>query len=414
MALRTRRHDRVRLDTITDLKKSERMNLHSILTLFNEDRIVENFRQMDQMFETRIVRRSGPVYEWVHGDPAKLPASFAWKGRTFETEPFLEDTWTTGLIVIKDDSVRYEQYFRGNDSPTKCISWSVAKSITSALFGIAVGEGKVESIMDPVTKYAPELQGSGYESVRIKQVLQMSSGIRFDETYGDLTSDINRMGQAVAAGTPLIEFISTLENERPPGTYHHYVSMDTQVLAQVLINATGKSLAQWTEEKLWSRMGAESDAYWLVDGAGVEMAFGGFNATLRDYARFGRLYLNGGSWNGSQIVPADWVHDSVTPDAPYLMPGEDNPDSSSVLGYGYQWWIPIHPDGEFLAIGVYNQFVYVYPKERLVIAKTSAYPRYNEDGDNKELQTIELFRAIAAQLRTDSATQTGPEPNPPR
>ena len=381
------------------------MSLHSILNLFNEDRIVENFRQMDRMFETRIVRRSGPVYELMQGDPAKLPASFTWKGRKFETASFLEKTWTTGLIVIKDDLVRYEQYFRGNGPSTKCISWSVAKSITSALFGIAVGEGKIESIMDPVTKYAPELKGSGYDSVRIKHVLQMSSGIRFDETYGDLNSDINRMGHAFAAGTPLIEFISTLENERPPGTYHHYVSMDTQVLAQVLMNATRKSLTQLTEEKVWSRIGAEADAYWLLDGAGVELAFGGFNAMLRDYARFGRLYLNGGSWNGSQIVPAAWVHDSVTPDAPYLMPGEDNPGSSSVLGYGYQWWVPINPDGEFLAIGVYNQFIYVYPKERLVIAKTSAYPQYNEDGDDSELQTIELFRAIAAQLRVDSATR---------
>jgi CubicO group peptidase (beta-lactamase class C family) len=393
-------------------KRAELVRLYNVITLFDEGKIVENFRNMDRAFEARPVRRSGPVFEFTRGEPIELPESFTWKEQTFETGPFLEMSGTSGLIVIKDDAIRYEQYYLGNDASTKWISWSMAKSITSALFGIAVAEGHIASIMDPVTEYVPELAGSGYDGVPIKHVLQMSSGIRFDETYGDFGSDINRMGRALALGTPLIEFISTLENEKPPGTYNHYVSMDTQVLGQVLINATGKSLAQLTEEKLWSKIGPESDAYWMLDGSGTELAFAGYNAVLRDYARFGRLYLNGGNWNGEQIVPADWVRDSLTPDAPHLMPGEDNPDSNWVLGYGYQWWIPIDPDGEFLALGVYVQMLYVYPKERLVIAKTSAYPRYNDDGDDVELATIELFRAIAAQLRDEDASEVPEEPEP--
>lgn len=140
----------------------------------------------------------------------------------------------------------------------------------------------------------------------------------------------------------------------------------------------------------------ESDAYWLVDSKGRELAFGGLNAVLRDYARFGLLYLNQGTWEGEQIVPAEWVRASVTPDAPHLQPG-DNPASSSLLGYGFQWWIPQQPEGDFLGIGVYNQFLYVHPTHKIVIAKSSAYPYYNQ-GDQKELETIAAFRAIVRHL----------------
>lgn len=389
----------VAIGLVAFVKRAELVRLYNVITLFDEDKIVENFRHMDRSFNTRPVRRGGEVFEFAQGAPMELPDSFTWKGKTFETGPFLERTGTSGLIVIKDDAIRYEKYFLGNDESTRWISWSMAKSITSALFGIAVAEGKIDSIMDPVTKYVPELAGSGYDGVPIKHVLQMSSGIHFNEDYGDFYADINKMGRALALGTPLIQFISTLKNERTPGTFNHYVSMDTQVIGQVLMNATGKSLAQLTEEKLWTKIGPQSDAYWMLDGSGTELAFAGFNATLRDYARFGRLYLNNGNWNGEQIVPEQWVHDSVTPDAPHLMPGEDNKDHNWVLGYGYQWWIPTDPDGEFLALGVYIQMLYIYPKERLVIARTSAYADYNTDGDDVELQSIELYRAIAAKLR---------------
>jgi hypothetical protein len=126
----------------------------------------------------------------------------------------------------------------------------------------------------------------------------------------------------------------------------------------------------------------------------METAFGGFNAVLRDYARFGRLYLKKGKWENSQIVPEKWVKDSTTPDAPHLMPGK-NPASGWVLGYGYQWWIPENPDGEFMAIGIYGQAIYIYPKYNIVIVKTSAFPDYNAEGSAMELESIEFFRAIA-------------------
>ena len=367
--------------------------LEAVVTLFNEDRILTNFRGMDDIFESKVVHRGDTPSEFDRGDTT-LPETFEYEGETINVAEFLKATDTTALAIYHDGELVHETYYLGNDETTTWISWSVAKSVVSALIGIAIEDGHIGDVMDPVTKYVPFLNGSGYEGVPIKHVLQMSSGVKFDETYADFNSDINRMGRALALNTPLDEFIATLVNEKPSGTFNHYVSMDTQVLAMVLREATGKSLAENTEERIWKPLGMESDAYWIVDGAGMELAFGGLNAVLRDYLRFGVLYLNEGNWKGIQIVPRDWVRASVTPDAPHLQPGE-NPNSNWVLGYGYQWWIPREPEGDFMAVGVYGQFIYVHPTHKVVIAKNSAYANYNVDGDQMELKTDALFRTIA-------------------
>ena len=151
--------------------------------------------------------------------------------------------------------------------------------------------------------------------------------------------------------------------------------------------------------KRWSHLGAEYNAKWLADPDGTELAFGGLNAALRDYARFGLLYLNQGrNFQGKQLVPASWVDASVTPDAPHLMPGRDNPGSDWPMGYGYQWWIPENPQGDYTAIGIYGQFIYVHPVHNVVIAKTAAYVDYNNSGDEMEFESMEAFRAIAKGL----------------
>ncbi len=382
--------------------------LYHVITLFEPEVVVENFRSMDRMFDYRVVKRGGPPHVFER-DSGTLPQIYTYQGRTHMVEDFIESTWTTGLIVIHDDKIVFERYDLGNTPASKCISWSVGKAYVSALLGIALAEGRVEDIRDPVTRYVPMLEGSGYDGVPIKHVLQMSSGIRFDEDYASFFSDINRMGRAIALNQPLDDFVASLENEREPGTRHHYVSMDSQVLGMVLREATGQTLSSYLEEKIWQRIGMESDAYWIVDGDGMELAFGGLNVVLRDYARFGLLYLHEGRWNDQQIVPAEWVRDSVTPDAPHLQPGE-NPASSSPLGYGYQWWIPENPEGDFLAIGVYNQFVYIHPEHDVVIAKTSAYADYHVDGDEKELESIALFRAIARHVDAEEEPEAAPLP----
>jgi CubicO group peptidase (beta-lactamase class C family) len=382
--------------------------LYNVITLFEPDVVVENFRSMDRMFDYRVVHRGGTPHVFERA-PGSLPQLYAYEGRDKQVAEFLETTWTTGLIVIHNDKIVYEDYRLGNTEASRCISWSVGKSFVSALMGIALEEGHVQSIEDPVTQYVPRLKGSGYDGVSIKHLLQMSSGIRFDEDYAAFFSDINRMGRAIALNQPLDEFVASLESEYEAGTRHHYVSMDSQVLGMVLRKATGQTLTAYLEDKIWKRTGMESDAYWIVDGGGMELAFGGLNVVLRDYARFGLLYLHEGQWSGEEIIPADWVRASVTPDAPHLQPG-DNPSSSSPLGYGYQWWVPENPEGDFVSIGLYNQFVYVHPKHNVVIAKTSAYADFDVDGDQKELESIALFRAIAEHV--DAEAEPAPEPLP--
>ena len=376
--------------------RTELMRVYQVITLFDEQNIVENFRSMGTVFDTRTVA-NGSLPHRFPVNLRSLPETYMYDGEIRRLTDFLEDTWTTGLVIVHEGEIVYEAYFLGNEQNSQVISWSLAKSVVSALVGVAVEEGFIRDINQPVTDYVPKLAGTGYDGVTIKNVLQMSSGIGFDENYADFFSDINRMGRTVALGTSLDRFVASLPPERPQGTYNHYVSMDTQVLGMVLREATGENLAAFTESRLWQPLGMAADAYWLIDRAGMEAAFGGLNAQLRDYARFGWLYLNEGRWGDEQVVPAHWVRASVTPDGPHLQPG-DNPLSNTVLGYGYQWWIPANPDGDFLGMGIAGQYLYVNPRYRLVIAKSSAYAHYRKDGFDKDLESIEVFRTITRHL----------------
>ncbi len=370
--------------------------LQHTMTLFDSNVIAENFRTMGDTYTFRTIHKGPETFNFKHAE-SKLPESYIYKGEKKSTSKFLERFSTTGFIVIKDDTILFEKYYKGNNESSKAISWSVAKSFVSALFGIAIAEGYIKDINQPVNAYVPALAASGYNNVRIKDVLQMSSGIGFNEDYGDFNSDINRMGRSFALNTPLDAFIISLKQEKKPGIYNHYVSMDTQVLGMIITAATGKNLSEYAEEKLWKPLGMESDAIWMIDSKGMEAAFGGLNVVLRDYVRFGRLYLNNGSWNGKQIVPAAWVKASVTPDSPHLMPGK-RIGSNTPLGYGYQWWIPEKPEGDYLAIGIYGQAIYINPKHKIVIARTSAYADYTKDGDDLEMESIEVFKTISREI----------------
>ena len=275
---------------------------------------------------------------------------------------------------------------------------SVGKSFVSALVGIAVAEGHIDNVEDPITDYVPSLAGSAYDGVRIKDILQMSSGARWDEDYSDPESDIMRYGYTFGTGASLDEFTATLVREREPGTYNYYNSTDTQALGMLVVAATGRSLADYAGEKLWQPLGMERDAYWITDDHGMEMAAGGMQVVARDYAKLGQLYLQGGQWRGTQILPAAWVHDSVTPDAPHVMPGVD---PEYPVGYGYQWWVLQGDEGEFSAIGVYNQFIYVNPAKQVVIVKLSANSGYgltDDDTSWREIESFEFFRAISNQV----------------
>lgn len=371
------------------------------LTLFSGAEQYENFNRLAELYPVSTMRAAEEPFEFPNGEPITLPASFEYKGRVVDTERFLAETDTSALLVLKGGKVRYERYMLTGGRNVNWLSMSVAKSFVSAAVGIAVEEGLIGDIEEPVTKYVPSLAGSAYDGVRIKDILQMSSGARWNEDYSDPESDINRFGRIMAIGGSLNEFAATLEREHDPGTHNHYNSTDTQVLGQLLVNATGQSVAEYMEAKLWKPLGMESDGYWLVDSDGMEMVFGGLNATARDYAKLGELYRNGGNWNGRQLLRADWVSASVTPDAPHLTP-EAKADDVFPVGYGYQWWIPAGDQGEYAAIGVYNQFIYVNPTRDLVIVKLSAYSDYAtslEESAYREIETIEFFRAIGASMK---------------
>jgi len=384
---------------LTAINHDRLSRLYAAVTLFEAENITGHFLNMNETFNAREVNRAGPVFELPQSEqPITLPQEFSFEGQALSVDEFLNTTGTNGLLVLHNDEIKFERYYQGHSAQGRHISWSMAKSFTSALLGVAVDEGHIKSIQQPVTDYLPILKGSGYDGVSIKDVMQMSSGVKFNEDYGDFYSDINRMGRIFAMNGALDEFVASLTREREPGTLNHYVSMDTQVLGMVLAAATDRTITDYMEEKLWHKLGVEKNAYWLIDSAGMEMAFGGLNVTLRDYARFGRLYLNLGNWNGEQLVPKQWVLDSWTMDAPHLLPKEKSAETGLGWGYGYQWWIPA--EGEYMAVGVYNQFIYIKPDQNLVIVKNSSNPSYTEPDNLSNDHSLEFFRLLAKRLET--------------
>ena len=378
------------------------IRLYKLSNLYNKDTIAHNFINMDKIFITSDpVAPSDDPYIFEE-DLIELPETFTFEGKEKNLKEALDYFCTDGLIILHNDRILYENYWNGNDRYSKHISWSVAKSFLSALIGIAIEQGLIDSIEDPATKYLPDFMGTGYDGVKIKNILQMSSGVSFNEDYADPDSDINKFGRATARGTPFRDFAKTLEKEKEQGTYNHYVSIDTQVLAMILETVSEMPLREYLSKKIWSKIGMESDAYYITDKTGVDMALGGLNATLRDYAKFGYLYLNNGSWFGEQIVPEDWVKASHTPDAPHLMPNAGEL-SSNDWGYGYQWWVPGDPITDYTAHGVYNQFVYVDPESGIVIAKTSSNHRFRSEKEYTKNAHIAIFRSITKHIKEETS-----------
>ncbi|KZL17820.1 6-aminohexanoate-dimer hydrolase [Pseudovibrio axinellae] len=380
--------------------------LRYALSLFSGAEQHQSFSAIADIFPVSVVKASGQPYQFTDDKKIDLPTDFRSRNKQYNTADFLADTDTGALLILKDGKVIHEHYALSGGRDVKWLSMSVAKSFVSLAIGIAIDEDLIKSIEEPVTQYVPNLAGSAYDGVRIKDILQMSSGAAWNETYSDSDSEVLRMGKIMAFGGSLDEFLRTIKQEREPGTFRKYNSADTQVLGALLVAATGRSVTDYMQEKIWQPLGMESDAYWIVDDFGMELAFAGLNATARDYAKLGELFRNNGNWNGKQIVSPQWVKSSVTPDAPHLMPVEGL-QSIFDLGYGYQWWVFDGQQGEFSAIGVYNQFIYVNPTTNLVIVKLSANSEYGTKGDaeeaNKEFATIDMLRAISNSLNNNMA-----------
>ncbi|MBA96422.1 serine hydrolase domain-containing protein [Sulfitobacter sp.] len=362
-------------------KREEITRLLAVNSLFSKDKIVSNFSHMDRAFLTTPVSRgNGPTGEIAYGPEFTLPAP---------VDDWIAARDVTALVVIKDGEIVYENYFLGTDAEDLRISWSVSKSYLSALVGILLEEGDIASIDDPVTKYAPSLIGTAYDGATIRNVLNMASGVTFDEDYLDRNSDINRMGRALALGGELDDFTASLKDTfAPAGTQWQYVSIDTHVIGMVVRGATGRTIPDLLGEKVIGPMGVERAPYYVTDGAGVAFVLGGLNLTTRDNARMGLLYLNKGFYNGKQVVPATWVAASTEASAP-TRPGE--------IGYGYQWWIPKRArPGEFMARGVYGQYIYINREAGVVIATNAADRGFREPGISD--QNVDIFRLISRTL----------------
>jgi len=373
----------------------EKVDASQLALMLGEDTRIEFFRHMERIFPIETIEKGGKPFRFIEF-PQPLDVTFEFRGQKQTLDQFLDKTTTTNFLVIKDDRIVFEKYFRGNDKKSLATSMSVAKSFTSALVGIAIGEGHIKSVNDDVTQYVPELKESGYAGVTIKDLLQMSSGIKFSEIYDDGTSDIIQMVMHVGGGGSIVDYASKLTSEREPGKSFNYASIDTNILGMAIKRTTGKNPAEYLQEKIWSKLGMESDATWCTDDDGNVLTFAYLNVTARDYAKFGRLYLNGGKWRGEQIVPEKWVMESRKPDKEYLMlkdhyvPGWD-------IGYQNKWWIPHGDDGEFTGLGVWGQYLYVNPAQNLIIIKNSVDPQF----DIRDQETIAAFRAIGDYLAAD-------------
>lgn len=360
--------------------------LYTSLNSFKDENLAYTFQHTPQIQPTKKISRGTEPFQFLQENNAVLADGFMFEGTFYPSGKFMEDTKTSGMLVIKDDVIKYEKYFFGGDENTLFSSNSMGKSFVSVLMGIAIGEGYVESVEDPVGKYIPEFAGTELENIPVRACLQMASGINFNED-----TDMSGFSMRTLLGMPAMKVISKYGVQEEPYTYRRYISINTEILGQVIKNATGRSLGEYMEEKLWKKIGAAHDAYWTLSN-GTELAMGGLSISLRDYGRFARLYLREGNYNGEQILSKEWVRDSLDISAEYSRPGA-NLDAYNAIGYGYQWWVPEGDKGEFMAIGVYGQWIYVNPSNQVIIVKTGADPNFMEKG--YELKHVEFFRAVA-------------------
>src|SRR6185312_8487953 len=300
--------------------------------------------------------------------------TYVFGGGTRPLEPFLDLTTTTGLLVLKDDTIVSERYFRGADAGAAFTSWSVAKSVVSLLVGIARDEGRIDDLGAGLAHYAPALEGSDYGRVPLADALTMSSGIRFGEDYENPLSDIHTMfARIFYLRENAAHYLGSLHAERAPGAAFHDASADTFAIGLALSHAVGAPLTTYLEEKLWQPLGMEYDATWNVEGEdGAELAFCCLNVRLRDYAKIGRLVGRGGDWYGRRLVSEAWLDESLRA-APARAPGK-LPDFR--WGYAYQWWVPSAGRDAVMAAGVWGQFIWVDRAKNVVIVKTSVDPDF--------------------------------------
>lgn len=338
--------------------------------LLTPELTANTLRNVDRLFPTRTVTPSARPKVLPPAEKPLKQVKFTVNDRTYDLFDFLAIDRVSGLIILKDGKVAYETYQLGNTPKSRWTSMSVAKSVTTTLIATAIKDGYIKSLDEPVTKYVPRLKDSAYDGVTIRDVLMMSSGAKWNETYTDPNSDRRHLlkAQESQQRPAAMEVMAKLSRAVEPGTKFNYSTGETQVAGEILHGAIKRPLADYLSEKIWKPYGMESEAKWWLDSPnGLEIAGSGLSVTLRDFARFGQFYLDGGVINGKSILPDGWMNEASTPK---VLKG------GTPLDYGYMWWIATsdkaRADKAFMARGIFGQFIYIDPKERVVIAMTSA------------------------------------------
>lgn len=338
------------------------------------------FRALDAVpivAKSHVIAAGGPVYPLPKGEPIEI---------SVDVDAYMQEQRTAGLVIVQDGKVRLEKYGLDFDANGRWTSFSVAKSFTSTLAGAAIKDGYIKSLDDKVSDYLPDMKGSVYDDVSIRQLLTMTSGVRWNEDYEDKNSDVALFNehQAEPGIDATVSYMRTLSREAPPGEKWLYKTGETNLIGVLVSAAINRPLSDYLSEKIWAPFGMEQDASWLLSNTGQEISGCCIQATTRDFARYGLFMLNGALIDGKPILPEGWIAQATTAQVESVRPGK---------GYGYQWWT--YDDGSFAAQGIFGQGIFIDPKRKLVIASNSNWPRAN-DPDTVGAQREAFYRAVQA------------------
>jgi CubicO group peptidase (beta-lactamase class C family) len=360
-------------------------------TMTTQQTLVGTYSHYDELHTSRLIPASTKPSKFTRA-AAELQLSYSFEGKSENLESYLARNPTTGLLILSDQTIEFEHYRYARTEHDRFTSQSMAKTIVGMMLGIAIADGSIHSVDDTVSQYVPELDGTEPGRTPLRALLTMTSGLRFHEVY-DGKDDIMRLNRALMQkDNPGRAVIAKQFDARsmPAGTEFNYSGLDTELLSLVISRATKTSLSDYVAAKLWQPMGAEAPASWILDTRGNEVAYCCFNATLRDYARLGGLLADDGVWNGSQIIPKQWVHDATTPASPLLAPGA----GGRRYGYGYQLWLLPGERHQFALRGIHGQTIMIDPASKTVLVHLAVRP--NATNNVGEAELMALWNALVA------------------
>jgi len=349
------------------------------------------FRALDRLpvlAKSRVVAAGATPMPLPPGPPLKLAV---------DVDAYMAGQRSAALLIVHDGKLRLERYGLGFDAGGRWTSFSVAKSITSTLVGAAIKDGYIRSLDDKVSDYIAQMKGSAYDDVSIRQLLTMTSGVKWNEDYADPNSDVARFNnhQPEEGVDALVSYLRRLPREVPAGTRWHYSTGETNLVGILVGEATKKPLSQYLSEKIWARAGMQQQATWIVSKTGREISGCCVQAATRDFARFGLFILGGARVDGQSIVADDWLAQATTGRADIGQPGR---------GYGYQWWT--YSDGSFAARGIFGQGIFIDPKRKLVIASNADWGGGATDRVASDAREA-FYRAVQQAIDDEAAGKVG-------